>query len=1495
MRMWVFALALRASAYLKPEEWERRPYKLQPNECDGSTADCCPPGEAVPDEAACRDAMSAFAHNVPRSIVGTSTKPPGCSVTTVGEGRMYWNSHVFSSGAPPTTSATFSPGQQMVCLEKISSIFGGPVKMGAFPKTNTVLQSTYKSIVGLLRSGRQALGNEVGGQQGEYGEYAVSLAGRATQLNLLKEQLERRMDVCRRLEQYMQETVKKQFELSNGTYLRNMIDSWFPSMNRTMAGKLKDEEKFQQSIADEHEYMLKFIKDNYDALDLQIEAANLTTLHKRKEMKKTEEAMMRAWESRSKILVGRVFALRQWLSVYSESVLSQVANLMGNQGLARDTRTRLNLEIAMRKRWVDEIEATYEELMRRRQTAVGKAEGWWMSAEDQDVGGKAVRMENMIHDGITAFMKKLNQQFSEPEADNVKIREEAKLTMGTLNDLSEAIEVLSDKFASGDNRYRAKLNAIVRQVSTLTKALGKVANAGSRKEAGFWRTKLFEAMSDAQGNAADDMRAAMNIVQSYSDRTRAYGKELVSESLDDTAAINKRTDTNEIKIVEALDKVNDIAANTSGASDDLIGAQVEARDHSDDQNKHWQAHFQDYFDRTEAVKKDIALNESALTAGVVADAVALENLSASELVEVDAKMTALNSTLHTLGGGTDSRHTYLQQNIAAEMKNVQNASRRTGSLANAILPALKAYAIRKLWEENGISSLEQNLQDATMQSVLFAAGLEQQLGNKMSVDMKKLIEGAKRDLKAEENKQKDELHTLGSAVADRWLVVDAKAHDQTKAANATLGLAESVGDQIDADHSKYLQQFAETSTRAGKSFAGMENVFKVAVARARKTLDDALARAEGTTAEAWSSHKGTQVDTVKEKAAAGQKANRDLKDQTEAEISQDAFTWGGDVTGAHNSAQQLDAKIRGVAANATQWRKGIDNELSGAAAAAHRDAIANAEDILVRQAAIEKKFRTIQSKVLADVDGASAEERLLISKMTEKMKRQYNTIAENTALGAKEKAALMQQADELFADDVRKVREELSSGSSEMTNAKAQGYSVNRIAEKRATRLADQLAAQVTQDPSQDQEEMEHVEVGLAELMDSVLKRMDAVDEHHATTLRRQGEDHTEEAGKMRTEVLRAFKDTARELQRADTTADSALASLEQKAGRHVESVEDTIARMRLVVEHAQGAVDRLHAQVADYARLRSNRQGELNKWMQSSWEEGAEMLEKSAHSIARTLESAHTNVEMRRKAVAAHVERLEESLSMPGGVMSALEKLQLMNESLATMGEKREEHQDWIRTWTNATQDWRRAVTKSFTAAAEKLRDTDLAMAQAGGRFKDALEKTGAELQGAAAARMRGVMDQQEHDIGRTETSSAASIGKLSRKLEADAASDEASFKVLSDQAGGLSADTATTAAAKRLQEKLDSQRNAQLEAFDAAHAVITSSQDELDEVRGRLHGKLDDIGEALGMPPPEYSVLQLDSSDVQDLRTNLRLAVEHRNLEKEVRELQHARLTTA
>merc|ERR1719446_1688430 len=156
------------------------------------------------------------------------------------------------------------------------------------------------------------------------------------------------------------------------------------------------------------------------------------------------------------------------------------------------------------------------------------------------------------------------------------------------------------------------------------------------------------------------------------------------------------------------------------------------------------------------------------------------------------------------------------------------------------------------------------------------------------------------------------------------------------------------------------------------------------------------------------------------------------------------------------------------------------------------------------------------------------------------------------------------------------------------------------------------------------------------------------------------------------------------------------------------------------------------------------------------------------------------------------------------------------MNESLATMDQKTSEHQDWIREWTNATQDWRRAVTKSSTAAAEKLRETDLAMAQAGGRFKDALEKTGAKLQGQAEKQMHAVMDAQEHDIGRTETSSAASIGKLSRKLEADAASDEASFKVLSDQADGLSADAATTAAAKRLEEKLDRQRGAQLDAFD-------------------------------------------------------------------------------
>merc|ERR1719238_2201609 len=205
---------------------------------------------------------------------------------------------------------------------------------------------------------------------------------------------------------------------------------------------------------------------------------------------------------------------------------------------------------------------------------------------------------------------------------------------------------------------------------------------------------------------------------------------------------------------------------------------------------------------------------------------------------------------------------------------------------------------------------------------------------------------------------------------------------------------------------------------------------------------------------------------------------RDLKEQTMADIDRDAFTWNGDVTAAHTRAQHLDASIRGVAANATGWQKGLDQELSGATAAAHRDAIANAEDILVRQAAIEKKFRTLQNKVLADVDGVSEEERVLIAKMAEKMKRQYNTIAENTALSAKEKAILMQQADELFAEQVRKVREDLASGESELSNAKEQGYSVERLAEKRATRLAEELAAQVSQQPGMDQEEMEHVEVG---------------------------------------------------------------------------------------------------------------------------------------------------------------------------------------------------------------------------------------------------------------------------------------------------------------------------------------------------------------------------------------------------------------------------------
>jgi hypothetical protein len=343
-----------------------------------------------------------------------------------------------------------------------------------------------------------------------------------------------------------------------------------------------------------------------------------------------------------------------------------------------------------------------------------------------------------------------------------------------------------------------------------------------------------------------------------------------------------------------------------------------------------------------------------------------------------------------------------------------------------------------------------------------------------------------------------------------------------------------------------------------------------------------------------------------------------------------------------------------------------------------------------------------------------------------------------------------------------------------------------------------------------------------------------------------------------------------------------------------VEHVEAAVEEMRLLVEKKDGVFSALTHDVADHARMREKRYTALRTWANNIWDRAATFLEKASVSLVHMVYSTNDRAQIGHDKVADDMDRMEKKTEEPNSILNQLIKVHYASQSLKRMRNDSYIMSDYIQTWTNATWGWRREITKAFSQLAENLRDADTELADAGRKFTKTLKAQGVHSRQAQEQRMTQMYAGEMDEDAKAEAAGQHAMDGLTAQLNADAQSDVAAWHYVEAASGSLASDEEARQKQERLDKQLLDNRRTSQKAFDSAYGVLSSQQAEYDEARGKLHGKLREIGTALGDPTVmdgisllDVNVKDLDKSDLEDLKTNVALSAEHRHLAEEVRAL--------
>ena len=117
-------------------------------------------------------------------------------------------------------------------------------------------------------------------------------------------------------------------------------------------------------------------------------------------------------------------------------------------------------------------------------------------------------------------------------------------------------------------------------------------------------------------------------------------------------------------------------------------------------------------------------NRTFMNGRVAADLTEYELGFGRESALLAGNVTNFTSEATSRSNALGANYADMQARTASELKRVQNITLRVGSVANQILPALKDYSVRALWDETPINAIETDLQRAVQGEIGFAQGME---------------------------------------------------------------------------------------------------------------------------------------------------------------------------------------------------------------------------------------------------------------------------------------------------------------------------------------------------------------------------------------------------------------------------------------------------------------------------------------------------------------------------------------------------------------------------------------------------------------------------------------------------------------------------------------------------------------------------------------------------------------------------------------------------
>jgi len=1274
----------------------------------------------------------------------------------------------------------------------------------------------------------------------------------------------------------------------NGKQYESEIGAWYPSLNVSITSSLEMVDELNKWIQNKRDYLMETTNADQDDLAERIKLVQKVNRHKAKSGDESETIRTKAAR---KYVIDLSAKAKGWLKktkaaeefIQKESLLlmqTQTANNVARKKFAGDTYKEIanNHEVT-----IDEFadRAAHDDRHVGAEYATG----------EEEIDVKAIKMEKTIHAEGRKFAKQAAALFGRLASYGENIETSNDLLQAKLQSEGSASDQMRDDYTFGMEEFGNVKKALIEKID-LSRKVNKATMAATNAK-DLDQAKM-HAQLDSNGviaHSAEQFSQVAQEVKGKADRVFDDSTKLKEEFTATTVTVGENFDRttaqDEVLVKETMPNlltnvkgvvtgaesfVHDLSVATAESNLRLENTTIAVGDWAEPQiNKI----IDDYRPSIKA-KKNVAVG-SMESAEPGATSVASSDyntfIAENQLLETDIKEAGRGRAKTISLGG----------------KKVQEALDRTGTLANAIVPSIKNYAKNKATGVlDGLNQIEGDLKETTLGLVDMAGKAEQVDGAQMLVDASKIAEAVNKDLEKEGERQASELDTTQTAVQAKHAAATASIDSVVKGFQETLKNSQMVAKQSADDLESMQRRTAATHEVASQSVAGHAQAFNDEIAYSQEAAGKATVSETNSHQKLWQKLQRTLVETVNEAVSkTATDAESASSDATKKTRDLDHAT-SGRFKDAMTNLQGLWASLKGVSANETEWQQKLQDQLISATGQAHKNAILNAQTDIETQAAIDKKFREIQSVMEEDIQGLSKDKQEALKVLAAEAKAQTEALMLNDQFTQEQQEARMHKIDVWMAGQMEAIHETDAQSQADLESGKTTSIDLIKDAKKRAADLAKELSKEdAALGIEKDNNEMRTTQGKLLQLIAHVDEQSTRFGDAFKQDIDLAGLQHEQDAKNMRTDADDTQRNSGGVLDKAATTVTDLVSSMQSTSQDTKRQITAAAAKVLTFEAEADHGLTTMTDRVGKVTTAREHRLQFVGKWADDMGVEAANHIYKVASVLFEMLTATTKQHDMNSDTIAKMAETL--AIHLASEDIQTFKKISASDDTLMSMNKKNEELETWVSHWDNHTKTWEGDVMDGIRDLAKELQETEEEVNEGATQFNKALSETGNKAKHNIEEKMVKVNGEEEDALAKAEASEANSVATAEKVLaenakEADEATDRIDKDV--DEAdkngeGGVSKERADMDAAEKRTNEI---RAEQGRAFRASQEVMGKTQAEYDEARGKLMGKIDEVGKALGEPIAPETMLEMDGTDVDDLRENVGLNAEHKKLAAEM-----------